>query len=264
MNRSDDECYHGLVAETYDLFRGDDPVEPQPWFQFYKRRLDERPGLALEPGCGTGRILLPFLQAGYSIEGVDSSEEMLAVCRRKAEALGVTPTLYQQYMQELDLPQRYTTILIPLGSFILISQRHEALEALKRFYAHLVPGGQLVFSMPSPSNRLYIPPSEQNKEWGEPHTLTRPSDGATITLKCMGWSDRLEQLETSRQYYELRDKEGKLLKAEEHLSVTRWYGKYEMIMMLESVGFRNVKVYGNHTDEEATAESWARIYWTEK
>ena len=55
MNRSDDECYRGLVAETYDLFRGDDPVEPEPWFQFYRRRLD---GIARDAipvfGAGTG------------------------------------------------------------------------------------------------------------------------------------------------------------------------------------------------------------------
>ena len=95
MNRSDDENYHGLVAESYDLFRGDAPVENEAWFGFYKRRLEERPGLALEAGCGTGRILLPFLQAGYAMEGVDSSSEMLAICGEKASRMGLHPTLYQ-------------------------------------------------------------------------------------------------------------------------------------------------------------------------
>jgi SAM-dependent methyltransferase len=263
MNRSDDECYRGLVAESYDLFRGEERVELLPWFQFYKCRLDERPGLALEPGCGTGRILLPFLKAGYAMEGVDSSAEMLAICREKAAQIGVNSVLYQQYMQELDLPGRYTTILIPLGSFILIAQRAEATEALRRFHAHLVEGGQLVFSMPTPSTRLYAAPSEQSSAWGDPATVIRPSDGATITLTCKGSSDRLEQTDTSLQRYELR-RDGKLLKVEEHTSVTRWYGKYEMFMMLEAAGFRNMKVYGNHTDEEAAAESYARVYWAEK
>jgi hypothetical protein len=53
MNRSDDENDHGLVAETYDLFRGDEPVEQEAWFQFYKRRLEER-------GCASGRIKVAF------------------------------------------------------------------------------------------------------------------------------------------------------------------------------------------------------------
>lgn len=263
MNRSDDENYHGLVAESYDLFRGDEPVEPLPWFQFYKRRLDERPGIALEPACGTGRILLPFLKAGYAMEGVDSSSEMLDICRQKAGSMGVIPVLYEQYMQELDLPRQYTTILIPLGSFILIGRHSEAMEAMRRFHAHLVEGGQLVFSMPTPSSGLYAEKSEQSDAWGEPNTVTRPSDGATITLTCTSASDRLEQIHTSRQRYELH-KDRELLKVEEHLSVTRWYGKYEMMLMLQMAGFRNMKVYGNHTDEDATSESFARVYWAEK
>jgi hypothetical protein len=263
MNRSDDENYHGLVAESYDLFRGDDPVEQEDWFQFYKRRLEERPGLALEPACGTGRILLPFLKAGFDMEGTDSSSEMLAICRSKATAMGLAPVLYEQYMQELDLPKQYTTILIPLGSFILIGQHSEAMEALRRFYVHLLDGGQLVFSMPAPKASLYAEKSEQSDAWGEPRTLIRPSDGAAITIKCTSASDRLEQVHESRQYYELH-KAGKLLKAEEHLSITRWYGKYEMMLMLQMAGFRNMKVYSNHTDEQATSESWARIYWAEK
>lgn len=197
------------------------------------------------------------------MEGANSSSEMLAICRQKATAMGLEPVLYAQYMQELDLPKRYTTILIPLGSFILIGQHSEAIEALRRFYAHLHDGGQLVFSMPAPGAELYAPKSEQSDAWGDPSIVTRPSDGATITLKCTSRSDRLEQIHESRQHYELH-KDGKLLKAEEHLSITRWYGKYEMLLMLQMAGFRNMKVYSNHTDEAATSESGARIYWAEK
>lgn len=263
MNRSDDENYHGLVAQSYDLFRGEEPVEQEAWFQFYKRRLEERPGLALEAGCGTGRILLPFLKAGFAMEGLDSSAEMLAICREKAARMRLEPVLYQQYMQEMALPKKYATILIPLGSFILIGQHAEAMEALRRFYAHLNDGGQLVFSMPSPSSEIYAAQEENADAWGEPRIVTRPSDGATITLTGKGAADRLEQTHRSVQRYELH-KDGKLLEWEEHTSITRWYGKHEMLLMLQTAGFRNMRVYGNHTDEEATSESWSRIYWAEK
>jgi hypothetical protein len=39
--------------------------------------------------------------------------EMLAICRAKAEKLGLSPTLYQQNMESLDLPRTYRTILAP-------------------------------------------------------------------------------------------------------------------------------------------------------
>ena len=261
MNRSDAENYHGLMAESYDLFRGDDSVEEAPWFGFYRRRLEERPGLALELGCGTGRILLPFLQAGFAMEGVDSSPEMLAICREKAARRGLHPILYEQYMQDLDLPQRYTTLLIPLGSFILIGGHDDAREALRRFHAHLVPGGQLVFSTPAPYGGFYAP--GPGSEWGEPHSVTRRSDGATVTLRQKGTVDRLEQTHHLQQRYELH-KDRKLLRQEEHSEVVRSYGKHEVRLMLEAAGFENVRVFGNHTEEEATSEHESLVYWAKK
>jgi hypothetical protein len=167
-------------------------------------------------------------------------------------------------MQEMDLPRRYRTILIPLGSFILIGQQQEAMEALRRFYAHLEDGGQLVFSMPTPNSEVYLPATEDPVVWSDPSTVTRPSDGATITIRERRWQDRLEQTAHGVQRYELHDKDGNLLYTEDHEIVSRWYGKYEMFLMLEKAGFRNTRVYGNHTDEEATADSWSRIYWAEK
>lgn len=261
MERSDAEHYRGLMAESYDLFRGDDPVEEMPWFEFYRRRLEDRPGLALEAGCGTGRILLPFLQLGFAMEGMDSSPEMLAVCREKAVPLGLRPVLYEQYMQELDLPQRYRTVLIPLGSFILVGRHDEAQEALRRFHGHLVPGGQLVFSTPAPYGGFYVPKS--GSEWGEPHSVIRRSDGATITLREKGSMDRLEQTHHQQQRYELH-LNGKLVRQEEHHEVIRSYGKHEMRLMLEAAGFENVRVFGNHTEDEATSEHESLAYWAEK
>jgi len=263
MSRSDDENYHGLVAESYDLFRGDDPIEQEQWFQFYKRRLKERPGLALEVGCGTGRVLLPFLKDGFPMEGVDSSSEMLAICRQKAINMGLEPVLYEQYMQELVLQKKYCTILIPLGSFILIGHHSEAVEALRRFHDCLSNGGQLVFSTPAPSSEIYSDSSNEAGTWSEPATVTRDADGAIFTLQSKGSSDSLEQVHRSLQRYEMR-RAGKLIRAEEHMSVTRWYGMYELRLMLELAGFRGFKVYGDHTDEEATARSSSRVYWAEK
>jgi hypothetical protein len=59
-------------------------------------------------------------------------------------------------------------------------------------------------------------------------------------------------------------KDGKLLREEEHREVLRSYGKHEVRLMLEASGFGNVRVFGNHTEEEATSEHEALVYWAEK
>ena len=75
---------------------------------------------------------MPFLRDGLAVEGLDASAEMLAICRSKAAHVGVTPTLYQQLMQDVDLPTRYRTVFIPACSFQILAERHEAFEALQR------------------------------------------------------------------------------------------------------------------------------------
>src|SRR5436190_605795 len=134
--------YRGLVARTWDLLRGDTSAwEDRPFF----RRLIESSGQpALDVGCGTGRLLLDYLRGGIDIDGVDISGEMLALCRERAETLGLKPRLYEQPMEALDLPGPYYTIIVPSSSFQLLLEPAAARQAMGRFFAHLQPGGVLV------------------------------------------------------------------------------------------------------------------------
>src|SRR5215510_2816406 len=117
MTKSDWD-YRGLAAECYDLWFGDEPFWDQA---FFYDRIRHNGGVALEIACGTGRLLVPFLRDGLAVEGVDASAEMLAICRTKAAHVGVTPTLYHQLMQDLDLASRYRTVFIPTCSFQILA-----------------------------------------------------------------------------------------------------------------------------------------------
>ena len=46
-------------------------------------------GPVVELGVGTGRIAVPVAAAAVPVIGIDSSQEMLDVCRRQAAAAGV-------------------------------------------------------------------------------------------------------------------------------------------------------------------------------
>src|SRR5688572_21358996 len=106
MTKSDWD-YRGLAAECYDLWFGEEPFWDQA---FFHQHLCRSGGVALEIACGTGRLLVPLLRDGLAVEGVDASEEMLEICRHKATQVGVTPLLYQQLMQDLELDRQYRTI----------------------------------------------------------------------------------------------------------------------------------------------------------
>src|SRR5690606_23477827 len=60
-------------GELYDLMLGEMPYGRD----FYVGLARESSGPVLDVACGTGRILLPCLEAGVDIEGVDLYQPML-------------------------------------------------------------------------------------------------------------------------------------------------------------------------------------------
>src|SRR5829696_1236858 len=94
--------YHGMMAEFWDLFRGDTSNWEDRFFYLDVVKKYGQP--VLDVGCGTGRILLDFMQLGIDMDGIDNSPEMLARLKQKAKNLNLNPTVYQQEMDTLDLP----------------------------------------------------------------------------------------------------------------------------------------------------------------
>src|SRR5690349_19428522 len=136
--------YYGMMAEFWDLFRGDTSTWEDRFFFLDVVKKYGQP--VLDVGCGTGRILLDFLQQGIDIDGVDNSPEMLTKLREKADVLHLHPAIDQQEMDGLDLPRKYQTILVPSSSFQLLLDENLPPVAIRRFYEHLLPGG--VLAMP--------------------------------------------------------------------------------------------------------------------
>jgi ubiquinone/menaquinone biosynthesis C-methylase UbiE len=83
-----------------------------PEIAYYQKLIERYGQPALDAGCGTGRLLLPYLRAGLDVDGSDISPDMLALCREKAEREGLSPGLYVQAMHELGLPRTYRTIFV--------------------------------------------------------------------------------------------------------------------------------------------------------
>jgi len=239
--RKSDWDYRGLAAECYDLWFGEEPFWDQA---FFHQRLTQNGGRALEIACGTGRLLVPFLRDGLCVEGVDASEEMLAICGTKAATAGVTPVLHHQLMQDLALNRCYRTLFIPAGSFQILAERPEALAALQRFWEHLEPGGELLVTLAVPWRDFAA-----ERQWRLRRSGVRPTDGATILIHEATSSDRVEQIQHLWLRLEVF-KAGILVQSQLRTHRLRWYHKHEFVMMLESVGFREITVQCGYSERE--------------
>ena len=57
---------------------------------------------------------------------------MLEVCRKKCQKAGLDSTLYEQFLEQMDLPRKYGFIFIPGGSYGHIYDKTIAAECLRR------------------------------------------------------------------------------------------------------------------------------------
>lgn len=130
------QFYSGVVAELYDSFV-EEPANADDYAPF----LDLCGTPALELACGSGNPMLDLLARGYDVEGLDSSADMLEICRTRGQERGLTPVLHQGLMQTFRLPNTYRSIFLAGASLTLLDSDEDALNALKRIHAHLRPGG---------------------------------------------------------------------------------------------------------------------------
>ncbi|HSO01926.1 MAG TPA: methyltransferase domain-containing protein [Gaiellaceae bacterium] len=224
--------HYGLVARWWAEFNREGPeVE-------YFRPFVAAGQPALDAGCGTGRLLLPWLRDGLDVDGCDVSPDMLAECRRLAAAEGLEPTLYAQALHELALPRRYRSIVC-CGTFGLGSTRAQDEEALRRLYDHLEPGGLLVLDIDANGDVLAAEPHPGQLE--PPAERLRAADGSEYSLRGRVIAvDRAERRVTRAiQAWQWRD--GELVAEEEHLLTEAVYAPDELARMLERAGFGGVE-----------------------
>jgi SAM-dependent methyltransferase len=238
--------YHGLKVSTWDLWRGD----TSNWSDrhFYLDIVREFGQPVLDVGCGTGRILLDYLGQGIDIDGVDNSPEMLAACREKAARFKLSPSLFQQEMNQPGLPRTYRTILVPSSTFTLIADADEAREAMRRFFAHLQPRGALVMSVgsgPKPGEPL-------DTGWKLLFERVRADDGATIRSWTREWHEPEKSLWHCDQKFEVI-LDGKLIDSELHRRspAGRSYTQTQAIELFEAAGFADVRLYHDFSREPA-------------
>jgi SAM-dependent methyltransferase len=252
--------HYGLVAEWWAAFNTDGPEID------YFGRFVERGQPALDAGCGTGRLLLPWLRAGYDVDGCDVSADMVALCREQARREGFEPTLLVQPLHELDPPRRYRTVVV-CGVFGLGSTRPQDQEGLLRLHDALEPDGVLLLDNEVPyrghmrwrqwqrGQRGEFP-----EPWPESGDRKRTADGVEYELRFRAVAlDPLDQTVTLEIRAEKR-RGGELVATEEHVLSMRGYLRDELLLMLERAGFRDVDVTADYADDPPTFESRFLVY----
>ena len=223
--------YNKLCTEFYNA---DKQFAKEGELQLYKELFSKDDSI-LEPMCGSGRLLIPLLQLGLHVEGLDNSIFMLESCKQRALELNLNPVLYQDSINDFLPNKQYQGIIIPLGSFQLLYPREKAYESLAEFNRWLAPGGKLVMDLFVPWEVLY----EQSEVGTSTHQVELPTD-ELIRIDNQSTVNKFEQHVLSKTHYAKFS--GKtLVKEEQEQMDILWYYQYEIELMLEKYGFKQIQ-----------------------
>jgi SAM-dependent methyltransferase len=223
---------------------------------FYVDLARRAKGPILDIACGTGRILLPCLQAGADGDGLDLYQPMLDTLRTKATALGLAPNLYRADMADFHLPRRYALIMITFNAFIHNLTQEAQIRCLDLCRQHLLPGGLLAFDVYFPSLAMIGAP--QNTRALEMETRY-PHSGMLLRCYDTRSFDRVKQIQHSLYEVEQVEADGTARIVHRSEYDVRWIYKEEMALLLRVAGFRRWEIFGNFERAPLTRETDALI-----
>lgn len=201
----------------------------------------------LDVGCGTGNHSLPLARRGYSVVGVDLSQEMLARARTKLGDADVT--FLQGDARTLDLGRTFDAVLLLFAVLGYQTANEDVLAALRAARRHLSPGGLLVLDV-----------------WYGPAVLRqRPSARSrTIQLDGLATLERSvsSELDVASQSCRVeitveRREGGAVVAHDDEAHTMRFFFPMELGLFFDVAGFRMCSLTAfPEVDDPATEETW--------
>jgi ubiquinone biosynthesis O-methyltransferase len=153
------------IADSYDRWYEDskgsfiDKVETDLAFKLFKV---EKGMNILDIGCGTGNFSIKLAEMGCKVTGIDISDKMLDIARKKTEKAGYHIDFYLMDAYNLKLADEQFDGVFSMAAFEFIAQPEKALDELFRV---VKKGGQVLvgtISRESSWGRFYL--SEEVRE----------------------------------------------------------------------------------------------------
>jgi len=111
------------------------------------------PPRALELAIGSGRIAVPLREAGVSVTGIDSSEEMVARLRSKSGGEDIQVSMGD--FADVDIADTFPLIYLTFNTFFGLMTQERQVECFHNVADHLEPGGRFVIDCFVPDVRRF-------------------------------------------------------------------------------------------------------------
>jgi SAM-dependent methyltransferase len=236
---------YGASAEFYDYVP---PYSDRADIAFWTTAALEAGGPVLELGCGTGRVLIPTARIGIEIVGLDLSQSMLAVCKRKlADELAnvrARVTLVEADMRDFQLGRQFALATMPFRPFQHLITVEEQMACLQAIHRHLMPGGRLILDLFNPSLPFLVDDSRLG-EYGDEPEFGLPNGRRVVRRFRTVRRDWLAQVQDVELIYYVTYPDGRQERLV-HAFPMRYLFRYEAEHLLARCGFRVEAVYADY------------------
>lgn len=209
-------------------------------------------GPVLDLACGSGRLMLPMLEAGVDVEGAELESQMLGALMRKARERGLEARVHPADMRSLELPRRYALIVCAFNTLVHNLTPEDWIATLRGCRAHLLPGGSLVFDV------MTMTPSALCDPDGVPvQEFEVRSADPDLVLRVLETrrKDPVAQLQRSRIEVQEVDATGAIVATHRFDTTVRWVQRNEMALMLGLAGFERWEISGGFEGETLGPDS---------
>jgi SAM-dependent methyltransferase len=146
---------------------------------FWTSLAEKTGGPILELGCGTGRLLVPLIEDGHRVIGLDIKYPALAYLRDSLnETMRDHIQVFQSSMEQFQLDINFSLVFLACNTLSTL-KGESRVAAYKVVYKHLHPLGIFAASFPNPAH-LESLPTKGDAEIEE--TLVHPATGNPIQV----------------------------------------------------------------------------------
>ena len=190
--------------------------------------------LKIEPGsnildlcCGPGRHSLELAKLGFKVTGVDRTHTYLAEAQKRASNANLSIEFILQDMRTYCNPDSYDAVLNLFTSFGYFEDAQDDKQVVGNVYESLKEGGRFLIELMSKEvlARLY-----RERDWYE-------TDGVLV-LEENKLIDNWSKVESRWRMIDGTERSEQVLRL-------RLYSASELVNLMKTCGFREVKAYGN-------------------
>ena len=233
------------IAEVYDMLFPE--VDYREWALYVSRLLKftRKPvRRILEVGCGTGNLTGELIRLGYEVVGVDASEGMLEIARKKLPGV----RFVRADVRDMDLGEQYDAVVSTFDSLNNLLTEGDLLSAFKNIRKHLRPHGIFVGDLNTPY--------AMTTQWNDVIFKKDLPDGTLTLWEGEYLGDGISKL-TLTVFRPVGENLYRMVKEE---FKEKGYSQATVVRLLRSAGFLNVWSFDGLTFSKPTKRSLRITY----